>query len=177
MKTPPNWGVFFATVIVMSTAYTGDTDAVPAKDWRAWKTVGTTRLKVLFLTIYDAELTSPSGTASHHTKCAPCALNLTYRKNIDADEFLEITREEWSRFGMPEGVMTTRLKKLKTLMPSVRDGETLSFVASANHGDLFHGDSHLGTIKDKGFVHAFLAIWLGPKARYPNVKHQLLGAR
>lgn len=149
----------------------------PATDWRAWQTVGKATLKVLFFTIYDAELTSPRGKASHHTKCAPCALQLTYRKNIEASEFLEITEEEWRRFGMRKDIMTTRLKRLKALMPNVEDGDTLSFVASVNQGDLFHDKKHLGTIKGKAFVHAFLAIWLGPKARYPSVKEQLLGAR
>ncbi len=176
MKKMPHWSMLFAIVLLMSTVCTVDAHAVPAKDWRAWKTVGKATLKVLFFTIYDAELTSPSGKAAHHTKCAPCALNLTYRKNIDADEFLEITEEEWSRFGMPKGQMKTRLKRLKALMPSVRDGDTLSFVASPNQGDLFHGGSHLGSIEGKEFVHAFLAIWLGPKARYPKIKRTLLGA-
>ncbi len=176
MKTAYDSAIFIGFVL-LSTIGSVKAYAAPETDWRAWKTVGKATLKVLFLTIYDAELTSPSGTASHHTKCAPCALNLTYRKNIDADEFLEITEEEWRRFGMPKGIMNTRLKRLKSLMPSVEDGDTLSFVASANHGELFHGKKHLGTIKGKAFVHAFLAIWLGPKAKYPNVKHQLLGAR
>ena len=176
MKGLPHSSMLFATLWLMSSVCALDAGAAPAKDWRAWKTVGKSRLKVLFFTIYDVELTSPSGTASQHTKCAPCALNLTYRRNIDADEFLEITKEEWSRFGMADGLIKERLKVLKALMPSVQDGDTLSFVASSKHGDLFHGTSHLGTIKGKAFVEAFLAIWLGPKARYPKVKRTLLGA-
>ena len=159
----------------MSTA-TGYAQAASEQDWRRWKTVGKATLEVLFFTIYDAELKSPSGTVSHHKKCAPCLLNLTYRKNIDADEFLVITHEEWTRFGMSKALMKARLKTLKQLMPSVKDGDTISFLASGTQGDLFHGSKHLGTIKGQDFVHAFLAIWLGVNTRYPEIKNRLLGA-
>jgi hypothetical protein len=165
-----------AVVLMLTSTSTGYAQGTSKLDWSHWKTVGQATLKVLFFTIYDAELKSPSGKVSHHTKCAPCLLRLTYRKNIDSDEFLEITREEWTRFGMPKALMEARLKTLNQLMPSVRDGDTISFLASGTQGDLFHGSKHLGAIKGQDFVHAFLAIWLGANTRYPKIKNLLLGA-
>lgn len=69
-----------------------------ASNWTDWKKVGSATLTWGFWTIYDSELRTPSGQYNDKFN-APLALVITYRRNIDAEDLLDATVDQWEHLG------------------------------------------------------------------------------
>ncbi len=68
------------------------------------------------------------------------------------------------------------IAKLYTLVPDVKDGETLALSYVPGTGTTVSlGDKALGVIEGKEFAEALFALWLGPKPPSEDLKKGMLG--
>lgn len=137
--------------------------------------VGETRLSVLFWDVYDATLYSPSGA---YEKSERQALKLNYLRDIDADELIETTEEEWQKLELDASEHDEWLAKLKAIWPDIKEGDCLLLVESDNgYAEFYQGEELLGTVESQAFTDQFLAIWLSPESRFKEERNELVGAK
>lgn len=137
--------------------------------------VGETRLSVLFWDVYDATLYSPSG---EYEKSEQQALNLNYLRDIDADDLIETTEEEWQKLKLDSSEHEGWLAKLKDIWPNIKKGDCLLLVESDNgYAEFYQGEELLGTVESQEFTDQFLAIWLSPESRFEDERNELVGAK
>ncbi len=137
--------------------------------------VGSARLRVLFWTIYDSTLYSPTGSYSGIEPGV--ALAITYRRSIAARELIDRTFEEWEDMQRMSVVQAEWRETLQQLWPDVEAGDTLTLrVTEELHSEFHFGNRLLGTVGDSRFTEQFLAIWLSPDTNYPDQRNALLDA-
>lgn len=140
------------------------------------KTVGETRLKVWFWDVYDAELRTDTGA---YQDSEQRALQLSYLRNIDADDLVDTTAEEWQRLEI-EATETHQqwLDELRNMWPDVREGDCITVVENdAGHAEFYGPEGRLGTIESAQFTDDFLAIWLSENSRFKDERNALIGAK
>ncbi|MDM5136196.1 chalcone isomerase family protein [Aeromonas salmonicida] len=146
-----------------------------AAPWQQLRPVGQGEMNWLWFKLYDATLYSQSG--RYQPGHYPQALTLTYARDIERDDLLTATAEEWQRLGL--GSETQRqqwLGQLAAFWPDVAAGDTLTFyVDEAGVGHFWWQDKPLGTLTDPQFAVAFLAIWLADNSRDPALTRRLRG--
>ncbi|MCW7553888.1 chalcone isomerase family protein [Endozoicomonas gorgoniicola] len=142
-------------------------------NWNDWQTVGQGKLTWGFWTIYNSELRTPTGQYSPGQE--PLALVITYQRNIDREDLLEATDEQWQHLGVPKARRAVWLAQLETIWPDVRKGDQLTFVFSHDEGVFFQADKPLGVPMKADFSRAFIDIWLSPETAYPGLRLHLLG--
>ncbi|AMO58084.1 chalcone isomerase family protein [Endozoicomonas montiporae] len=150
-----------------------DSSRNSSQSWQDWKTVGQGRLTWGFWTIYDSELRTPAGDFVSGQK--PLALVITYRRDIDRDDLLEATDDQWQHLGIPASRRTLWLEQLSSIWPDVRKGDQLVFVFSDRGGQFFQADQVLGATIEQEFAQAFIDIWLSPDTAYPKLRRRLMG--
>lgn len=136
--------------------------------------VGSATLKVWFWTIYDSRLYSPDG---RFDGIEPgLALELDYKRDIDAGELIQRTREEWQQLDLSHEEQEAWLDKLASLWPDIQKGDELVLYVGGNLGSRFYYNGEaIGEITDAEFTRQFLAIWLSEKSSYPRLRNQLVG--
>ena len=138
------------------------------------KQVGAARLKVLFWNIYDSTLYSADG--KYQQDAFPQALQLVYLRDIDAEELLKHTRDEWHRLGVPKQSAQHWLSQLKAIFPDIKEGDELTLrVSEQGHSEFYFNSQAIGLITEAEFGSAFLRIWLDENSSYPKVREQLIG--
>ncbi|WMC09362.1 chalcone isomerase family protein [Oceanimonas pelagia] len=134
--------------------------------------VGQGKMSWLFWDLYQARFYSENG--RYQPGQYPQALSLRYARNIDKEDLLAATIEEWQRLGVnwkPEWP-----ERLAQLWPSVRTNDELVLRVDENGASSFYFNWRLlGRIDDPAFAPAFLAIWLSPDSRDPALTRQLKG--
>lgn len=137
--------------------------------------VGETRLSVMFWDVYDAQLYSDSG---NYEDAEKTALKLTYLRDIEAEDLVETTQEEWERLDYEiNDQAKSWLSKLNEIWPDVTDGDCITLVTEADGTSIFYGnDGELGRVDDKEFSERFLAIWLSKESRFKDERNELIGA-
>lgn len=137
-----------------------------------WKPVGSATLTVLWFDIYQAELSSETGT---YVSDRSYKLTLTYLRDFDAEDLIEETFKQ-----MP-GPLTEKQtsdwhKQLTALWPNVKKQESISFLKDEKgYSHFYHNRKYLGAIKDTQFSQQFSAIWLASTSEYPKLAAQLKG--
>jgi hypothetical protein len=146
----------------------------PIPNQSDFEQVGKTRLKVLFWSVYDAELWTDSG---NYEQFNQRVLRLNYLRNIAADDLVDSTGEEWQRLGIELSAEHQQwLSDLRTMWPDVRKGDCLMLVeTSQGHAQFFNATGPLGTIESDLFTEHFLAIWLAENSRFADERNQLIG--
>ncbi len=137
--------------------------------------VGSARLRVMFWTIYDSHLYTPSG---QYDGIEPgLTLVIDYNRNIDADDLIERTEEEWRSLQLFDAENNDWLQQLTALWPDIRKGDSLAVKVTADESSqfFFNGDE-IGHIASPGFTREFLAIWLSTDSSYPDARDRLVGA-
>jgi hypothetical protein len=122
-----------------------------AADWLAWRKVGDATLTWGPFTVYTSQLRTPDGRYGRENQDQ--ALIITYARDIDRDELVEATRDQWQAQGILQREPRSEawLQMLRSLWPDVRPGSQLAFVlddgqgqfwyrASAAQKPLFHSD-------------------------------------
>lgn len=138
------------------------------------KPVGESRLKVLWFPIYHARLYSDDGRFDGID--APLALDLTYLRDIDAEDLLKHTRSEWQRLNLYDGQASEAwLASLASIWPDVRAGDRLTLMMQPQQSTFYFNGEPIGTLADAQFGERFLAIWLHPDSRYPKLRNALIG--
>lgn len=136
--------------------------------------VGEAKLKVFFWDVYYSSLYSPTG--EYQTDLYPIALKIDYLRDIDAEDLLESTEEEWSKLGIKSAQTTQWLVMLKDIFPDIKKGDTLLLNVNQAQQSMFYLNSQpIGMIEDVEFGGSFLRIWLDKNASYPKVRNKLIG--
>ena len=136
--------------------------------------VGSAEVSYIFWDLYEVELYAPNGA---YTENSSFALSLRYQREIKADRILKSSMDEMRRMGADEVKLAQWYDLLKGIFPDVSKGDTLTGIFQPGQPTHFYYDDVLiGTIPDPAFGHHFSQIWLGPEARYPEVRQALKGA-
>ncbi|KEY59737.1 hypothetical protein [Serratia sp. DD3] len=153
-----------------------------ANEWLQWPMSGVATLNWGPFKIYDSQLRLPEG---HYAgPLADQALIITYRRNIDSDDLIDATREQWQALGVlsQEPQSEAWLALLRKLWPDVQDGSQLAFVLQNKQGQFWYRPagstaafSPLGGPLSADLSRWFLAIWLDARTSYPELRQQLLG--
>ncbi|MDO6706973.1 chalcone isomerase family protein [Photobacterium sp. 1_MG-2023] len=145
--------------------------------WQAWPTVGEATLKWGPWVIYDSQLRSPSGRYDAQVSEAQTSLALVirYRRDIDKDDLLEATDEQWQKLGFSSGKRQRWLRQLAGIWPDVRKGDRLIFVTHAEGGTFYRDNRVIGEVADEEMAKAFISIWLSPRTEYPDLRRRLIG--
>ncbi len=130
---------------------------------------GEGEMSYLFWTLYSAEFyTAPSGSER--------ALKIEYYRAIDSEDLVDATEDQWNKLGYSNSNIQRWLKPLYAMWPNVEEGSTLTIrVAEDNVSRFYFDEQPIGTIQDKNFGDAFLAIWLSENTSEPGLRKQLLG--
>lgn len=153
-----------------------------ATDWLSWRKVGDATLTWGPFTLYTSQLRTPQG--RYIAADQDQALIITYQRDIDSDELVEATREQWQTLGIlnREAQSKNWLRALSALWPDVGPGTQLAFVLSEKQGQFWYRASAvqknltpLGPQQSLAFSTSFLAIWLDPHTQYPELRQRLMG--
>ncbi len=149
--------------------------SLAAPPYQDWPEVGSATLTWGFWTVYHSKLKSPSG---HYEQDQwPLALSIDYQMDIDKDDLLDETDDQWRYLQYDKATRQQWLAKLSELWPDVKENDNLTFLVRHNSGLFFHNGHLLGEITDEALNRAFLAIWLSEKTRYPKLRKQLIAGR
>ncbi|WP_251882330.1 chalcone isomerase family protein [Grimontia kaedaensis] len=170
----------FVIALTLSTPITASpTGMQTAEDWVWWKPVGAASLTWGFWKIYDSELRTPSG-EFEPASGEPLALVITYSRDIDADDLLDATVEQWEHLGFSEQQTQEWLPQMQNAWPDVKEGDRLIYVLSEDQGQFFYQPeqgkaSPYGKLRNADIANAFSAIWLSPATAYPSLRLALIG--
>lgn len=143
--------------------------------WQAWPSVGDARLTWGPWVIYDSELRSPDG--EYQAEGDNLALVIRYHRNIDSEDLIEATDDQWRHLGISLSKRTQWINRLEQIWPDVRKGDRLIFVLDDEKGAFFRDNRQIGVLQDMEMSQSFLQIWLSPNTAYPEIRNQLLGKR
>ncbi|EPA9093832.1 TPA: hypothetical protein ACPFLJ_001016 [Enterobacter hormaechei] len=168
--------------LVLMLALSVFTCTVQAADWLSWRKVGDATLTWGPFTVYTSQLLTPDG--SYTRLDGDNALIITYARDIDGDDLVEATRDQWQAQGIlqQEPQSEAWLRMLKALWPDVAPGTQLAFVVNNGQGQFWYRPTAsqkkftpLGPRQTAAFSSRFLAIWLDPRTEYPELRQQLTG--
>lgn len=141
--------------------------------WTSWTKVGQAQLEVLFWDVYQSQLYTPSG--QYKTE-QPMALAITYQMDIDKDDLIEATDEQWQHLEFDKDLRLKWLAKLDTIWPDIKEGDNLTYVLKNNYGSFYFNNTFIGQIDDTQHAKAFVDIWLSEKTKYPKLRKKLIAA-
>ena len=149
--------------------------AMAAPPLAGLRPVGQAQMHWLWFKLYDATLYSADG--RYRPAARPLALSLHYARDIDRDDLLAATREEWQRLGqVPARHQAAWLAQLAAIWPDIRAGDRLTlYVDPSGASQFWLGSRVLGEVAQPEFAPAFLAIWLDERRRDPALTRQLRG--
>jgi hypothetical protein len=140
------------------------------------KKVGEAKLKVLFWDVYNSTLYNQTG--QYQVDEYPIALNINYLRNIDAEDLIKSSEEEWDKLGLKKQQYEKWLPLLTNLLPDIKKGDTiLLHVNETKQSEFFYNGNSIGVISDSEFGSSFLRIWLDENSSYPKVRNKLVGLK
>lgn len=168
--------------LLMLLCLTSLVPSVNAADWLRWRKVGDATLSWGPFTLYTSRLSTPDG--RYHGPAQDRALIITYQRDIDHEDLVEATRDQWQALGVlqQEPQSAEWLRMLNGLWPDVKPGTQLAFVVQDKRGQFWYRATPaqktftpLGPVQSDAFSRNFLAIWLDPRTQYPELRQQLIG--
>ncbi|MCO7187833.1 MULTISPECIES: chalcone isomerase family protein [unclassified Pseudoalteromonas] len=179
-----------AAILVAAQAGASTATQLPTLELR-----GTAELRYLFWDIYSAALYTSGG--RYQETEFPQVLKLTYKRDIEAQELVDATREQWQKQKLKLDNSEQWLRQLGQLWPDIRKGNQLILVVDKEQQSRFYfrpeapetlkvslsesalkeSARFLGAINDSAFGPAFLGIWLSEKTTEPKLRKQLIGKR
>ena len=142
-------------------------------------TVGEGSYRYLFWQLYDARLATQTGDFTGYQQSAPVLLELTYKRDISKQQFIDATIDEWRKLGRSsEQQQQQWAGQLQSVWQDVKEGDTLSALLQADGSVIFYfNGEETGTLTDAGFGSAFFDIWLHPDTSAPKLRRQLIAAQ
>ncbi|MFS1439582.1 chalcone isomerase family protein [Shewanella sp. 10N.286.48.A6] len=141
-----------------------------------FKLVGQADLDLLWFSVYSAKLMSVDG--EYKNQQYPLKLEIQYHRDIDAEDLIEATVEQWQHIGIEQSRIPQLQAHLEGIWPDVKQGDTLSFMMhEQNKGQFFYNEQPLAMILEPGFADAFLGIWLSENTSRPKLRQQLIGVK
>lgn len=136
--------------------------------------VGQAKLEILFWDIYQSTLYSQDG--RYVETQLPLALKIHYLRDIEADELVEKTAEQWHKLGLAKSQTQPWLARLQLIWPDIKKGDELLLLVKQDHSSaFFFNQKPLENIADVQFGYNFLRIWLDQNSSYPALRKQLIG--
>jgi len=154
---------------------------------------GEGELKVLFWKVYKAEfyITGEEYSETQYPK----ALKLTYHRDIEKKEFIDVTKDQWAQLNshyqerlVSETQEEKWLNQLKNIFPTITEKDIILFILTKDKQAKFYLRSFdneknhyqqnfqsIGTILDPEFGDYFLSIWLSKNTSEPKIRKQLIG--
>jgi len=136
------------------------------------KLVGQSELSWMFWKIYDIQLLNSDG--RYDRDKYPLALVIRYARDIRSEQLLDSTLDEWGR---QEISWKPQWKdQLNALWPDVSPGDEITLRVDKDlNSHFFFNRELVGSIEDREFAPAFLAIWLSENSLKPSLQRQLTG--
>lgn len=160
-----------AGLLVVVLACSGVCVAMPLANMQK---VGQAKLEILFWDIYQSSLYSADG--QYTDQQLPLALEIHYLRDIDADELVEKTADEWRKLGLDSKQTQTWLNRLGDIWPDLKKGDELLIVVNQDSSSVFYYNQRLlETIQDPEFGPSFLRIWLDKNGSFPKLRKKLIG--
>ncbi|WP_332705572.1 chalcone isomerase family protein [Plesiomonas shigelloides] len=155
----------------------GFSSALYALPTQQLKPVGQGTMNWLWADIYSATLLNRSGVYQHNVY--PVALSISYFTDIDDEDLISATRDEWERLAIQTPAVRERwLTQLEQIWPDIRAYDTLTFYAtSADSAEFYHNAQRIGQVRSPQFSPSFLAIWLSDNSLKPALTRQLKGEK
>lgn len=138
------------------------------------KKVGNARFSVFIWDIYDSSLYSHNGKFDKNDEFL---FEISYLKNIDRDDLIERTIEQWQHLNIEADQYEKFIPSLEKTWPNISKGDQLSLWVTKNGASFYFNKKFLMTIEDTNFGELFTAIWLSPKTSQPKLRQQLLGLK
>ena len=132
------------------------------------------------LSIYDITLWTSERPFRFAVDLKPSsfALEIRYKIDVDADDLIEETRDQWQELALLDEDANRWLQQLPQIWPDIKEGDRLvMFVDESLQARFFHNDKLVGQIDDPAFATRFAAIWLAEGAEYPDMRKALLDLR
>ena len=168
----PKCSIYWLLAILCTLVFSGVSMANPLDDL---KKVGEAKLKVLFWDVYNSSLYSKTG--EYQAEQFPQALKINYLRDIDAEDLIERTQDEWEKLGIKQVTFSQWIPLLTNIFPDIKKGDTLLLRVSENQqSEFFFNGKTIGKITDQTFGKSFLRIWLDEKCSYPKVRNKLIGS-
>ena len=139
-------------------------------------TVGQGSYSYLFWQLYDARLATADGRFSGYQQSSPVLLELTYKRDISARQFVDATVDEWQKLNnCSESQQQAWAEQLLTLWRDVKEGDALAALLNSDGRVMFYLNGEtLGEVEDSAFGPAFFDIWLHPDTSAPKLRRNLL---
>jgi hypothetical protein len=151
--------------------FSGVTMAEPISEL---KKVGEAKLKILFWDVYNSTLYTQTG--EYQAEQFPQTLKIQYLRDIDAEDLIERTKDEWEKLGINQELFNQWIPLLTDIFPNIKEGDTLLLNVSENQqSEFFFNGKTIGKITDRTFGKSFLRIWLDENCSYPKVRNKLIG--
>ena len=168
----PKCSIYWLLAVLCTLVFSGVSMANPLDDL---KKVGEAKLKVLFWDVYNSSLYSKTG--EYQAEQFPQALKINYLRDIDAEDLIERTQDEWEKLGIKQVTFSQWIPLLTNIFTDIKKGDTLLLSVSENQqSEFFFNGKTIGKITDQTFGKSFLRIWLDEKCSYPKVRNKLIGS-
>ena len=168
----PKCSIYWLLAILCTLVFSGVSMANPLDDL---KKVGEAKLKVLFWDVYNSSFYSKTG--EYQAEQFPQALKINYLRDIDAEDLIERTQDEWEKLGIKQVTFSQWIPLLTNIFPDIKKGDTLLLSVSENQqSEFFFNGKTIGKITDQTFGKSFLRIWLDENSSYPKVRNKLIGS-
>lgn len=138
--------------------------------------VGSAKLSVLFWDVYQSTLYTSSGRYDPKQKDEQIVFNVEYLRDIERDELIEHTEEQWQHLGFTDNQYLDYLAQLKLIWPNLSKGDSLTLSVSPQQSIFYFNKEKIGVIDGPNFGAMFLSIWLSPETSRPKLRKQLIGA-
>jgi len=169
----PRYLKIWFLAVLCTLFFSGVTMADPLSEL---KKVGEAKLQVLFWDVYNSSLYSQTG--QYLAESFPQALKIDYLRNIDANDLIEKTQDEWEKLGIEKVKFTPWITLLTDIFPDIKKGDSLLLSVNKNlQSEFFFNGKKIGEITDQTFGKTFLRIWLDENCRYPQVRNKLIGIK
>ena len=135
--------------------------------------LGTAKLSIFFIDIYDIKLFSKT---KSYSKDEPFAIEINYLKDVESTQIVDSSINEIKRISKPSSDELENYRSiLASLFPNINSGDQLIGIKTANgDGVFFYNMKLIGKITDEKLVGSFFDIWLSEKTSHPELREKLL---
>ena len=123
----PKCSIYWLLAVLCTLVFSGVSMANPLDDL---KKVGEAKLKVLFWDVYNSSLYSKTG--EYQAEQFPQALKINYLRDIDAEDLIERTQDEWEKLGIKQVTFSQWIPLLTNIFPDIKKGDTLLLSVNEN---------------------------------------------
>lgn len=162
----------FTCFVTWSNTVTNDSDTSQRTEFLE---VGNAKFSVMFWDIYDSRLYTTTGAYPVELTNEHIAFEVTYLRDIDKDDLITRTLEQWEHIGLSKEKYAHYIPSLESMWPDIKAGDTLRLLMEQSNSHFYFNQTYIGSIESDEFGQQFIDIWLSPKTSQPKLRAQLLG--